>query len=321
MRIERVVIEVLQACNLSCKHCYGNFEKQVIMPLSKYEHYIRQLYEQGATCLTITGGEPFLLRSKLLDYIMVARQIGYPYIAVTTNGTIQSDVLKEVIDNVNLLQISIDGPLEIHNTIRGHATFEKTISFVQMAAMIDNTKLCIMMSIHSANVEYLRHVRNIAREYNVMYAVEIVTPCGRGHNIEVINHNQMLSVKKYLDDNNLYCNDPICFCREYHEYYLNFHIIGGCSAGVSAVCIDTIGNVYPCARLRISMGNLDDGLSSIYTSPIYKQLNDRTNLQGKCSHCVYLYQCGGCRARAYAYSQNYLAEDPYCVTFKDTLSI
>ena len=35
-------------------------------------------------------------------------------------------------------------------------------------------------------------------------------------------------------------------------------------------------------------------------------------LEGKCGACEFRDVCGGCRARAYALTDNYLAEDPSC---------
>lgn len=118
MRIETVVIEIINTCNLRCKHCYGHFETQVIMPLNKYQSYLTELYDCGTTRLTITGGEPFLMGNKLIDYILIARKIGFPYIAITTNGTIQIDNIQQVIDSINLLQISLDGEESVHDDIR-----------------------------------------------------------------------------------------------------------------------------------------------------------------------------------------------------------
>ncbi len=49
--------------------------------------------------------------------------------------------------------------------------------------------------------------------------------------------------------------------------------------------------------------------SEIYrTSPLFAALRDAGRLGGKCGICEYRQICGGCRARAYADSGNYLAE-------------
>lgn len=72
--------------------------------------------------------------------------------------------------------------------------------------------------------------------------------------------------------------------------------------------------MFPCARLRISAGNLKKvPLSKIwYNAKIFKILRNRNNLKGKCKDCIYQEICGGCRAQALASTGDYLEEDPLC---------
>lgn len=317
MRIETVVIEIINTCNLRCKHCYGQFEKPVVLQLDKFELYLTQLYNCGTTRLTITGGEPFLLGDNLLNYIQVARRIGLPFIAVTTNGTVQLNNIEKVIESVDLLQISVDGNQTIHDEIRGDGTYKKTTEFICKVAAICDNKVGVMMSLHKMNFSQLQFVHNFARHNNISFAVEIVTPCGRGAGIDVLDNSQMLFVRDYLKSNGISCNDPINFCDKNSFKFFNRHLLAGCAAGVSALCIDSYGTVFPCARLRIPMGDFNNGIESILQSCLYKDLNDRTLLKGRCARCIFLYCCGGCRARAFATSNDYLAEDNYCITFME----
>lgn len=315
MRIATVVIEIINTCNLRCKHCYGLFETQVIMPLNKYQSYLKELYDCGATRLTITGGEPFLMGNKLIDYILIARKIGFPYIAITTNGTIQIDNIQQVIDSINLLQISLDGEESVHDDIRGKGTYRKTTQFIQQLSVASRDKVCIMMSLHKKNFSNLEVVHKYARLNKVSFAVEIVTQCGRGSNLEILDSAQMQSVNKYVVQNSISCNDPITFCNRNDISFFNFQLLAGCAAGISALCVDSKGVVYPCARLRIPMGNLSEGVDTIFKSELYKNLNNRKLLKGKCARCKFLYSCGGCRARAFAVTGDYLAEDRHCITY------
>ena len=49
-------------------------------------------------------------------------------------------------------------------------------------------------------------------------------------------------------------------------------------------------------------------------------MRDRDALEGKCGYCNYRFVCGGCRARAYAVTGNYMAEEPFCSYVPPTLS-
>ena len=48
------------------------------------------------------------------------------------------------------------------------------------------------------------------------------------------------------------------------------------------------------------------------TSEFFADLRDLDELKGKCGRCGYAKVCGGCRARAYGSTGDYLAEEPFC---------
>jgi len=47
-------------------------------------------------------------------------------------------------------------------------------------------------------------------------------------------------------------------------------------------------------------------------SEVFNELRNFKNLKGKCGICEYTNVCGGCRARAYEATGDYLAEEPLC---------
>ncbi|MBM4450179.1 MAG: SPASM domain-containing protein, partial [Chloroflexi bacterium] len=46
---------------------------------------------------------------------------------------------------------------------------------------------------------------------------------------------------------------------------------------------------------------------------LFRELRDLSNIKGKCRICEYKRVCGGCRARAYEATGDYLQEEPYCI--------
>jgi radical SAM protein with 4Fe4S-binding SPASM domain len=45
---------------------------------------------------------------------------------------------------------------------------------------------------------------------------------------------------------------------------------------------------------------------------VFLQLRDFEQLTGKCGQCEFKRVCGGCRARAFALTGDYLASEPAC---------
>ena len=88
----------------------------------------------------------------------------------------------------------------------------------------------------------------------------------------------------------------------------------GCLAGQAVCFVSHTGDVFPCGYLPVSSGNVKTtALPTIWNeSPIFRDLRDDSKLEGKCGLCEYKKVCMGCRARAYAQTSDYLAEEPNC---------
>ena len=86
-----------------------------------------------------------------------------------------------------------------------------------------------------------------------------------------------------------------------------------CVIGVDGLCIMPEGNVLPCRRFPISIGNLlETPLRQIWKrSDILQELRKKENLKGRCGSCA-IKDCRGCRSLAFALTNDYLAEDPHC---------
>lgn len=88
----------------------------------------------------------------------------------------------------------------------------------------------------------------------------------------------------------------------------------GCLAGQAVCFVSHTGEVFPCGYLPVSSGNVTrTPLPEIWRrSPVFADLRDDSKLEGKCGCCEYSKVCMGCRARAYASTHDYLAEEPNC---------
>jgi len=89
----------------------------------------------------------------------------------------------------------------------------------------------------------------------------------------------------------------------------------GCLAGTGVCFISQKGQVFPCGYLPVEAGNVrKTPFPEIWkNSELFRVLRDESLLEGKCGPCEFKNVCGGCRARAFAETGNYLTEEPYCV--------
>ena len=88
----------------------------------------------------------------------------------------------------------------------------------------------------------------------------------------------------------------------------------GIRDGRGVMFISHTGEVSPSGFLPVVAGNVRaEGLTATYQrSSVFLALREPDLLEGACGSCEFRKVCGGSRARAYAASGSFLAEDPAC---------
>ena len=97
----------------------------------------------------------------------------------------------------------------------------------------------------------------------------------------------------------------------------------GCLAGTGVSFISHRGEVFPCGYLPVEAGHVrTQPFGEIWQdSPLFAQLRDPDQLEGKCGVCQFKSLCSGCRARAYGMTGNYMAEEPFCAYEPETREV
>lgn len=308
------VVEITSNCNLNCKHCYAFFNKSKVIGIEDFKSICAQLNSLGTDIITISGGEPMILGSKIKEYVTIANFF-FNVVNLTTNGTLITSMNVKYLKSFNCVQVSIDGPCKIHDHIRGTGNFKKAIKSIKMLKL-NNIHCSIMTTVSNFNINFLKDVYYIARDLNVPLGFERITNVGRGKNFYSLSKSNTKKLINCAQELKIESSDPLCTVNNQlkREYLLKNKIIAGCMAGNLVVAIDADLNVLPCARLRIPLGNLKNSTleNILKNSKVVKQLKNRELLKGKCKKCLYKFICGGCRAMPYSLNKDYLAEDPSC---------
>lgn len=259
--------------------------------------------------------------------------------ALATNATLISEEvagrLKE--SGVKIVAVSVYGAsAQTHDRFCGKAgAFEKTVRGIENVrkAGID---FQINTTITKKNLSELEAMADFSLEQGaVAYHIFFLVPTGRGKSIQ----GDEISPQEYEEAFNciydLRLNSPLRIKVTCAPHYyrvlrqriakekgeLSFDIDGfsaltkGCLAGQSVCFISHEGEVFGCGYLAIPAGDLkeQDFKSIWFESELFKILRDDSKLEGKCAVCEFKKVCGGCRARAYAATGDYLEEEPSCV--------
>ncbi len=325
-------------CNLWCRHCYqgerGTDElstaqvKNVIREVSDMIDAWSEAYEVSfSRSMNITGGEPFLRSDLSLILAEVARR-GFE-IFLLTNGTLVTQERAQQLADIGVrgVQVSMEGPEEIHDEIRGKGSF--TAAAAGIEALVDaGLEVTLNVTLSRLNASSIKQVVAYGSHAGVRkIGFSRLVPAGKGRFL--VSQMLMPSELKTLYQSllsleikalQIVSGDPIASQLKLRRNGdSGSRAISGCSAGVSGITILPNGTVTPCRRLPISLGNVTkNSLREIWaTSPVLEALRDRSRYRGKCGSCSRWAVCRGCRAIAYASARgrgedDFLADDPQC---------
>jgi radical SAM protein with 4Fe4S-binding SPASM domain len=329
---------ITNKCNLRCEHCYQedyttdnelSFEEFKIIA-DKVFTTLHKWNKLGD--FSITGGEPFLHPQifEILNIVNSSNDVSR--LDILTNGTFITqeiiDRLKQF-DKLRYIQISLDGssPL-IHDAIRGEGSFNKSMNGIRL--LIQNgVEVRVMFTLQHYNMFDVPTIIDLCiKEHISGITIERVIPNGGG---DRFTPESIHMIFKYISDRSdeeyakgtdlkilkyrpLWINIDPCRAKIGMNTPIHKDLGGLCSAGLDGICVLPNADVLACRRLPILIGNLQiDSLEKIwFQSKLLWEIRDKSNLKGKCHSCEYSSRCGGCRSMAYAYTGDYLEEDPHC---------
>lgn len=111
----QAVIQLTQRCNYRCAFCFVNpLPGKHVNATPQTYGYLRALGKLGVSSVTLSGGEPTLVKD-LLRVVETAKGLGMT-VSLATNGSRPHHPALGMVDHV---QLSLDGPRTIHNKVRG----------------------------------------------------------------------------------------------------------------------------------------------------------------------------------------------------------
>lgn len=313
------VIEVTNSCNLRCKHCYGQFDGHKELSDNQFESIIRTLKAVGLETIHITGGEPLLLKDKLLDYVKIANQYGVADVRLLTNGLLIKQMSDDFFGPWSRIQISLDGLQKNHDYIRGKGTFDKAYNGIQKLKLLQKP-IDIMFTVNQANFVDCQPLYEMCEKEGLNFAIEIYTKRNPHDLLKVIDEEQYKKIINFCTSNKIHCNDPVInvACKNKRDLLMARREMSGCLAGISALVVDVEGNIYPCPRIRTKIGNIfTENLDKIITNSNFVKLNTERDFDGQCGKCKYKYICGGCRALACSLTGNMFSDNPHCFVYEE----
>ncbi len=299
--LKEVILSVTNRCNAQCRMCDIPGQKTEELPFSKWEEVIKDAFALGAQTVVFSGGEP-LLREDIFELISCVK-INHMRVCITSNGYFLTDGVAGRLagSGVDVVNISVEGPKDIHDYLRGANSFDKAVAALENLKKhkIEST---IATVISRYNYRYLTHVAELARKYGVTTI--------KFQPFSEIFLNRSKKIKDFLFHSNdkeglsSEINRVAKLCDEYcittnprgyleriplyvTEKKNKMHSV--CAAIFISCPIDSAGTVYPCwvitDRNRL-IGNIkEERLLNVWNSQRRNSIIERINKKG-CPGCM-----------------------------------
>ncbi|MGB8194005.1 MAG: radical SAM protein, partial [Chitinophagaceae bacterium] len=99
-------IEVNKACNLACDHCYTEKKGPPGVEVEQFKSIIREAARQGATDLSLTGGEPLIDKPRTYAMIQAGVEAGLK-VRLNTNGILITEAVSAELRNSGITEVQI----------------------------------------------------------------------------------------------------------------------------------------------------------------------------------------------------------------------
>ncbi len=332
--------EVTRSCNLNCVHCraassLGPYSGE--LSTEKCLKLIDEIAAVSSPVIILTGGEP-LLRPDIFEIAAYGTNKGLRMVMATNGTLVTPAVVKKMLESgIKRVSISIDGKdAHSHDAFR-----QQKGAFDGAMAGIETLKAAgmefqINTTITTNNLNQIKDIFNLTKDIGAAaHHIFLLVPTGRGKDLagQEITAADYEETLKWFHLESLKCEIQLKATCAPHYFRImrqnkpkgektakktggHFHeSTRGCLGGITFCFISHVGQVQPCGYLELDCGNVKKkSFANIWeNSKVFHNLRDFSKYEGKCGRCEFIKVCGGCRARAYEATGNYLAEEPLCL--------
>lgn len=302
-------LEVTSDCNLKCIHCYGKFGgcPKVADEQIDWANVLSQGAELGCRKVQFIGGEPFKYHG-LLDLIFLAKELGYTFIEVFTNGTLltreNAAFLKDCGARIAISLYSVNE--EVHDGItQVRGSFGRTMAALDSLKEfgVETRVAVVLMRQNQETVdETCRFIHACGFRFK---GADLVRPSGRGGDQGLIPDADLIRTHSLRTRPNFVTGLVV---------YSRAKVANSCWSGRMA--ITPSGDVIPCtfARNHVVGNIIQQPLGEIVEGESIRCLWATTlDSVEVCRDCEYRYACKDCRPLAEASSGNLFAKNPRCL--------
>jgi len=339
-KVRMIAWEVTRSCNLNCVHCraassLGPYSGE--LSTEKSLKLIDEIAAIASPVIILTGGEP-LLRPDIFEIASYGTSKGLRMVMATNGTLVTSAVAQKMIESgIKRVSISLDGKdAQSHDVFRQEkGAFDKAMTGIDVLKDA-GMEFQINTTITTANLKQIKEILALAKNIGAAaHHIFLLVPTGRGKDLagQAITAADYEETLMWFHQESMSCEIQLKATCAPHYFRImhqnkpkgekpvkkaggHFHeSTRGCLGGITFCFISHVGQVQPCGYLELDCGNVKKkSFAHIWEkSEVFCHLRDDSKYGGKCGRCEFIKVCGGCRARAYEATGDYLAEEPLCL--------
>lgn len=338
-QLRLVAWEITRRCNLNCVHCRASSERGPYageLGTQKCLEILDEIAATGRPIVILTGGEP-LLREDLFELARYGTDLGLRMVLATNGTLLNPESIGKMIENgIQRVSISLDGSSpESHDRFRQvQGAYERALAGIEELRKA-GMEFQINTTVTRHNLDEVPALLDLAVSLGAAaHHLFLLVPTGRARDlvdqeIEAREYERLLHWFYRMRDQVPLHLKATCAPHYYRILRQEAHARGekvtfetygldavtrGCLGGTAFCFVSHDGIVQPCGYLELPCGDLKEAsFGEVWEgSEIFQTLRDFSAYEGKCGRCEYLRVCGGCRARAYEATGNFMAEEPLC---------
>ena len=326
---------ITERCNLRCTHCYQESYGGAELNFEQWLDVLNQLealLDDWATTtappprahINVTGGEPFVHPDfvRLLE-VFHSKRDRFSYAILCNGYFIDARMARKLAQLApGFVQVSIEGTRPTHDRIRGPGTFNRTVAAIRHLTR-ERVPVLISFTAHRGNFREFPEVARLACDLRVKRVwSDRLIPSGAGAGPETQSLKPE-EVREYLELMQAAREEARrrWLCRTEVAQHRALQFLTGhdkpyrCTAGDSLLTLRPNGDLLPCRRLPIRVGNiLETPLRDLYRDdPTLRALRDPHPKITGCEPCSFKHTCrGGLRCLAFAVNGDPFTKDPGC---------
>lgn len=302
-----VVWDSTKKCNLDCIHCGSQRDSGKELNTKEVKDVIDQLVLFGVKNFQITGGEP-LLRTDFIEILTYANKKGLNTSFASNGYYIDESKAKSISKaNVSLIQISVDGPKDIHNSIRKNPkSFGKATNAIKLLKRYSDSKITVATTGMPQNIDTLVQLKDILVSLNIdFWDIGTVMPAGKAKDTPslFLSKEQFDYLMNFIIDSkkeiNIEIGENFPYLGKFDKKIRKNPKI--CPVGILSCCIGVDGHIRGCPDQPDTDSYREGNIRTETVEEIWKKgfrrYRKRSILKEdkRCSLCVYKNDCfGGC---------------------------